>query len=107
MEKLLIGTIAGAVMLSLGVGIGGGVVPVEILFVAVGCLGVCVVFAYALVVIIEDAGKKTTRIIEYRQFPVHRHVYRVEGSDGDQVIDGQIIESTQLVERGPAWIARR
>jgi len=108
MEKVLIGTIAGAVMLTLGVGIGANVVPVEILILAVGCLGVCMVFAYALVVIIEDAGKRTTtRIFEYRETPVHRHVYRIEGAERDQIVDGQIIESTQIVERGPAWIARR
>ena len=108
MEKVLIGTIAGAVMLSLGVGIGANVVPVEILLLSIGCGAVCFVFAYALVVIIEGAGKRTTtRIFEYRETPVYRHVYRVEGIDGNQIIDGQIIESTQIVERGPAWIARR
>lgn len=98
MEKILIGTVAGAVMLSLGIALGGGVVPVGIFLLAVGCVCVCGIFAYALVVILEGNRTTTTRIVEYRE--IHREVpgrqvYRVE--EDNQIPEGRIIKSTQLV----------
>jgi hypothetical protein len=99
MEKVIIGTVAGAVMLSLGIALGGGVVPVGIFFLAVGCVAVCGVFAYALVVILEGnrTTTTTTRIVEYREEIPGRQVYRVEEIDLVKIPEGRIVKSTQLV----------
>jgi hypothetical protein len=98
MEKVIIGTVAGAVMLSLGIALGGGVVPVGIFFLAVGCVAVCGVFAYALVVILEgNRTTTTTRIVEYREEIPGRYVYRVEEIDLVKIPEGRIVKSTQLI----------
>jgi len=113
-ETFVIATTAGACMLALGVALGGGVIPAQLLLLGFGLVGICATFAYATISIIQDAQgsapKKT--IVEYRQAweapDPRRYVYRIEAPDQEEIIEAY---PEYLPDHrgpgGPSWIVRR
>jgi hypothetical protein len=98
--SFIIAMAAGAGMLALGVAIGRGAVPAEILFLSVGCLGVCAAFAYCLVALIRG-GAPAPRAAARRDVP-RRYAYRIEAAGQDLIIEGPMPPSAAF-GGAPAW----